>query len=298
MSAAAEITVHVGAHRTGTTALQRLLQRHADRLAAAGIGFLGPATLRREDLAGELRAWMKARAAGYASAPSPLATECDRLASTGCLHVVISEENLPGAMGPNLSRAELYPNAEVRLADLSAALPAAPARIFLTVRDYPGYWRSCHAHALLAGDAVDFDASRFAGAPGNSWLPLLRAIRRTFPDTRVMVARHRADRGFVPALAAAMVGPGPLAGVARPWTTVNASLPSDVLDTLRQMPQGPDRARMAEAARREGRSPADPFSAPQAAALMARFEREWAEIGKGAVPGVEILALAEPETVR
>ncbi|WP_413872044.1 hypothetical protein [Albidovulum sp.] len=298
MSAAREITVHLGAHRTGTTALQRLLQRHSGRLAAAGVGFLGPATLRREDLAGDLRAWMKARAAGHASATAPLAAECERLVSAGCRHVVISEENLPGAMGPNLSRAELYPNAEARLAELSAALPAPPARIFLTVRDYPGYWRSARAHALLAGDDVDFDASRFAGTAGNSWMPLLRAIRTTFPDTRVMVARHRADRGFVPALAAEMVGPGPLAGAARPWTTVNASLPGDVLDALRQMPRSPARARMAEAARREGRPPADPFSAAQTAALMARFEREWAEIGNGAVPGVEIPALAEPEAER
>ncbi|KAB2886216.1 MAG: hypothetical protein F9K34_02930 [Albidovulum sp.] len=298
MSAATEITVHLGVHRTGTTALQRLLQRHADRLAAAGIGYLGPATLRGEELAGDLRAWTKARAAGHAPVPSPLTAECGRLVAAGCTHVVISEENLPGTMGPNLSRAELYPNAEARLADLSAALPVAPARIFLTVRDYPGYWRSSHAHALLAGDDADFDASRFAGAAGNSWMPLLCAIRATFPDARVMVARHRADRSFVPALAAAMVGPGPLAGVARPWTTVNASLPADVLDTLRRMPRGPDRARMAEAARRAGGPPLDPFSAAQTAALMARFEREWAAIGTGAVPGVEILALAEPEAAR
>lgn len=298
MSTAAGITVHIGVHRTGTTALQRLFQRHADRLAAAGIGFIGPATLRREDLAGELRAWTKARSAQQAPAPSPLAAECDRVVAAGCRHVVISEENLPGTMGPNLARAELYPNAGARLADLSAALPATPACIFVTLRDFAGYWRSAHAHAVLAGDDDGFDAARFAGAPGNSWIPLLRAVRRALPDSRIMVARHRADRGFVPALAAAMVEPGALAGVARPWTTVNASLPADALEALRHMPRGPERARMAEAARREGRPPMDPFSAAQTEALTARFEREWAEIGRGAVSGVEILALTAPEAVR
>lgn len=298
MNAATEITVHLGAHRTGTTALQRLFGRHADRLAAAGIGFLGPASLRREDVAGDMRAWTTARAARQASVPSPLAAECDRLVAAGCPHVVISEENLPGTMGPNLARAELYPNAEARLADLAAALPATPARVFLTLRDFAGYWRSALAHGLLAGDDLAFDGGRFAAAPGNSWMPLLRAIRRTFPETRILLARHRADRSFIPALAAAMVGPGPLAGVARPWTTVNASLPADVLESLRQMPRGPERARLAEAARRQGRPPVDPFSGAQTAALMARFEREWAEIAKGAVGGVEILALAVPEAAR
>ncbi|MFN6952159.1 MAG: hypothetical protein ACK4NE_06160 [Albidovulum sp.] len=290
------ISLHLGAHRTGTTALQRLLQRHVDRLATAGIGFLGPQTLRRADLTADRRAWTQARAAGQPVACAPLAAECARLTAAGCNHIVISEENLVGTMGVNLARAELYPNAQVRLADLATALPAAPARIFLTVRDFAGYWRSALAHALLAGGATAFDAERFSRSRGNAWTPLLRAIRSAFPDSRLLVARHTVHRDFIPALAAEIIGPDTLAGVSRPWTTVNAALPADAIEMLRAMPEGPERTRLAEAVRREGRAPIDPFSPAQRAVLEARFAREWAALVSGAEPGVEIMTLVKTES--
>lgn len=298
MSGAIELTLHLGAHRTGTTALQQFLQRQSGRLAASGIAFLGPRTLRGDLLAGAQRRWSKALALGVATGPSPLAAECAREAAAGRGRIVLSDENLLGAMPLNLDTAELYPDAAARMAELALALPAAPSRIFLTLRDFAGYWRSAHAHRIAVRGEAAIDTRRLAQAPGNTWLPVLRTVRAAFPASRLTVARHRRAPDFVPALATAMVGAAVLEGVARPRTTVNASLPADVLAALRAMPEAAERARAAEAARREGRAPLDPFSATQARNLTARFEAEWAAIRAGAVPGVDVLALPEAEAAR
>ncbi|WP_413873938.1 hypothetical protein [Albidovulum sp.] len=298
MSGQTDLTLHLGAHRTGTTALQLLLQRRSGRLAASGIAFLGPRTLRGDAFAGAQRGWRGALALGAARGPSPLAAECAREATAGRSRIVISEENLLGTMHVNLDAAELYPDAAARMAQLALALPAAPSRIFLTLRDFAGYWRSAHAHRIFARGEAAIDAGRLARSPGNAWLPVLRAVREAFPASRLTVARHRSAADFVPALAAAMVGAAALEGVPRPRTTVNASLPADVLAALRAMPQGAERVRAAEAVRREGRAPVDPFSAAQVRDLTARFEAEWAAIQAGAVPGVDVLTLPEAEAAR
>ncbi len=298
MSAAMDLTLHLGAHRTGTTALQLLLGRQSDRLAVAGIAFLGPRRLRGDVLAGQQRRWHRALALGAATGPSPLAAECAREAAAGRGRIVISDENLLGTMHVNLDTAELYPDAAARMAELALALPAQPSRIFLTLRDFAGYWRSAHAHRFLVRGEAAIDARRLTRSPGNAWLPVLRAVREAFPVSRLTVARHLGDPGFVPALATAMVGAAALDGAAPPRTTVNASLPADVLAALCAMPEGAERGRAAEATRREGRAPVDPFSAAQTRALTARFEAEWAAIRAGAVPGVDVLALPEAEAAR
>ncbi|MEI2805415.1 MAG: hypothetical protein V9G18_05585 [Albidovulum sp.] len=94
------------------------------------------------------------------------------------------------------------------------------------------------------------------------------------------------------------VGAAALEDKARPRTTVNASLPADVLAALRAMPRGAERTRAAESARRRGRAPLDPFSAAQTALLTARFEAEWAAIRAGAVPGADVLGPGGAEVGR
>lgn len=287
-----DLTLHLGLHRTGTTALQQMLRRHAGRLAAEGTAVLGPRRLRDEALRAARRAWRSGEGRGA----SPLAGVIAD-AAQGCGHVILSEENLLGSMHVNLREAALYPNAPRRLAELAAELPAAPDRIFLTLRDYAAYWRSAQAHVLLEGSERAVRAVRLVRASAEGWTPLLRAIRAAFPSARLLVARHRADAGFVPALATALLGTDALWGVTPPRTTVNASLPAEVIARLCSLQRGPERSRLAEASRRAGLAPVEVFSPSEAAALRQAFEAEWQAICAGAVPGVEVLALAVAEPV-
>lgn len=283
-----DVILHLGVHRTATTALQNLLAAASGRLAEGGIRYLGPQRMRAAGLAahvtrrergdGDARALDAARAA-LAPHWQPAARQ-----------ILISEENLIGAMLHNYRLGHLYPAAEARLAALRALLPAPPAAVFVTIRDFAGYWPSVHAHlALRRRVAAGFEAERLAASRGNSWLPLLRATRAVFPEARLGVWRYRDLPGLVPGLAAALTGLEDLAAAgAAPAARANASLGAATLRRLARVADPAERRRLIRAARSAPRTAArTPFPAEAAARLGAAFEAEWQAIAGGAVAGAE-----------
>lgn len=146
------LTLHLGAHKTATTHLQRLLTTNREVIAAAGLTCLCPPDLR----GGALRMGYVASGAGPAEASgAPLRA---RLAGAG--DVLISEENILGtAHDPSIPRLHLfYPDAAVRLGRVLAAAGRIPARLLMAVRDPAGFLTSAYSQRLLSGEIEPFEA--------------------------------------------------------------------------------------------------------------------------------------------
>lgn len=259
-----EVVLHVGAHRTGTSALQRSLGRQAPRLAAAGIAFWGPKVLRGGKIAGLLAAEESAALTGRDN-PGASEGSNDFLAGVPpSRRLILSDENMAGTMYRNWTHGTLYPEVSGQLRAVLRLLPAPPAAIYLTLRDFAGYWQSVFAHLQRVRRVSRFEAARLSASAGNSWLPALKAVRAACPEAPLHVARY--DRTAAHRVMAALVGPEAARTLRPPLQGVNASRPGE--GTL--------------------------FSADETAGLDRAFEAEWAEIVGGAVSGVMIVPDWEP----
>ncbi len=143
------LTVHLGVQKTASTALHHLMNRNAARLA-------GRLTLRTPAPDTPLRATARA-AIDYSLAPSDATREAltgairglrDELRATGEAPILVSHENLPGAMPGNGGELRLYPHIGAILGLLSEHLaPFAPRFAFYT-RDMAAWKKSVHNQAV------------------------------------------------------------------------------------------------------------------------------------------------------
>ena len=108
------IILHLGAHRTGTTTFQSLLDRNRADLARRGLAVWTPARTRGGLLDGLVQRpcdatpqddWRAKRSCGR------IRMERARLAGQGQERLLLSEENLLGAIRNNLRERCLFPDA-------------------------------------------------------------------------------------------------------------------------------------------------------------------------------------------
>lgn len=275
-----ELHLHLGAHRTATTAVQRLLDGKSALLEREGVTFLGPRSLRGWGLYDVLQGMTDGR-------PMPgLAHEARRALSElarPARRVVLSDENLIGDMMRNHAEASLYADAPARLAALSRVLPAMPEQVVFTIRDPGVYWQSVFAHLASRDRLQAFEAERLSGSSHNSWLPVLAAIRAAFPASRLRVLGY--DDSVTTRLAGALVGLA-LAGQLPPARrSCGLALGREAAASLDNVPAGPEREAMALRLRSGRDGPDRVFSAPQAAALAAGYAADWAALRAGVLPG-------------
>ncbi|RME16732.1 MAG: hypothetical protein D6801_04945, partial [Alphaproteobacteria bacterium] len=194
------LIVHLGAHRTGTTALQRSLKRNAGKLARAGIALWGPAETRAEE-----RSYFYLPENGRFDAPAREAFAAE-LGATPARRLAISEENILGSMRRNLLKQRFYAGAGARLEAYAQLFGAAPERIGLGLRDYGSYWTSAYGFLLRSRDMPAFEALK----PGllvemRGWLDIVSDIRRVFPASEIMVWPLEGVRGRLAELIAALL---------------------------------------------------------------------------------------------
>lgn len=154
----AQLVLHVGAHRTGTTALQQYMRQHEQALGAAGYRVAYPPKSRRE-------------------APPAL----------GETPWVVSEENYLGSMGGCVRACALYPTAEKHLTALPEALRAADV-VYLSIRDLATWWTSAIAFGVKMGQALPGPSVIDRIVEGTrSWVDVVEAVRTAFPHARIVV---------------------------------------------------------------------------------------------------------------
>lgn len=278
-----EIHLHIGAHRTGTTSAQKLLESRSAQLRAAGVVFRGPSALRGWGLYDLLQRMTDARAPVDRIEAAQQVLR-DWVTKFGPVRrVVISDENLSGTMLQNYTDAALYPDAEARFQALGQLLPAQPDVVCVTIRDLVGYWQSVFAHLAMLGKLDTFDAERLAKSPRKSWLPLVQGVRTAFPKARLKIMRY--DSTVVERLVAELVGPGRAARLPTPKRSFGLALTDEIMASLHALPVGPGREALSLRLR-ETRDTADrAFSAAQARELDVAYSADWQALRAGGIAG-------------
>jgi hypothetical protein len=192
------IVLHVGAHRTGTSTLQRVLQNNAVRLRQRGVASWGPERTRTGCLVGVPGSGRAARAGGAILAAEGRAEIDEGLAwerDAGAALLVVSEENILGTMDGCLLRGWLFPDAGARVARTVAAFGASCCRVGLAIRSPDDWWAS----------VLSYQAMRRASLPGQptidriaaadrGWRHVIADIARACPGVATWCARTRWSR--------------------------------------------------------------------------------------------------------
>lgn len=296
-AAGLETVFHLGAHRTGTTALQNFLARRRGELGQAGLAFWGPAEMRAAHHSKVAGAYLRLGPAAWPvieAHKARLGATLEVLHQEGCTRLIISEENIIGSMPGNLADCALYPRAGARLAAHAALFPAAPVHLFIALREYAGYWASAHGFSRLQRPTAPLDTGRLLAAP-RGWVEVVADLRAALPTARLTIWRHDQRGGLRRALAG-LLGAELAATLGQPGRGINRALTAPAMAAYEEarahagQPEGAQkRALRQQLAKMEG--PAyQPFSPEEVATLRARFERDWARLAAGAVPGVELAA--------
>lgn len=187
-----KVSLHIGAHKTATTFLQSALVRNAEALLAEGSGVL-PLTELRAEVTKPLRPreddpkrdFRRARAEACLGA---------HLARSDIDRLVLSDENLLGEPAEIVARGALYSDAQARLSALAPFLEGHEVTVFFALRNLGDFSRSIYCEALrwMTGEFIPAAQHRATWKePEHSWVPVVEAIRASFPDANVVLWPHK-----------------------------------------------------------------------------------------------------------
>jgi hypothetical protein len=290
--------IHIGAHKTATTAVQEILTLMRPQLVERGIDFVDNHRVRQSGLA---RALFQRRLAtrlpglrGRAVAEI-MARHLDPLRA-GPTTFVLSEEKLMGGSLQVFSD-PAYPQIERIVPMLASLRSRAEVSFFLSIRSLDGQLPSAYVQELKFSPPIEggFDniRARVLARPP-SWFELVRRIRAAAPSVPLRVWRQEDYRRDPAAILAVLCGrdPGPLPAMDDPYWTKSPdlaavraaeALPHDMLRPER-------RARVLEIFRDTGDGERfDPFSPAEKEALHAAYARDIERI-EALDPGIMVRA--------
>ena len=220
-----DVLLHLGAHRTGTTAFQTYLGANRARLAAAGIAVWLPRDLRGSPLEA-LSTRPGLRTAALVDLPLAwrLDAALDRLEGQGIRQLIVSEENLLGTMTCCHMAARPYPHAGARLRRLDGLFGGRIMRAALGLRDMAEWWSSTLAFRMPRGGPVP-DAgllARLAMQP-RGWGAVLADIASALPGRPVAAWDFTWSAGHPKRALAALLGAAPPEGLVPTKKGRNAS---------------------------------------------------------------------------
>lgn len=188
----------LGAHKTGTTFLQRCLDRSQPALCSARIRYMELDEFR--DKYG--RPLLNNDFANLAL------NEFDGTDET----MLIFDENIPGYVQHALSPRGFYPDMEARATTITDYLDFEPTDVVFGVRSYEGFLPSLYCETLKSTPFQTFDnylrssfrtrwksqsetGPEIADLGRMSWPKLLRRLRRLYPHARVRIYFYEQLRG-------------------------------------------------------------------------------------------------------
>jgi hypothetical protein len=204
-----QIALHVGAHKTATTHLQRSLLDHRPALAQQGVQVYGPPQLRSGTTTLVSRFGLQARGTPKAVAADP-AVVLAQLAQ-GADRLVVSEENFIGTLQNRWGNVltPLYAKAGARIAAIATAA-SPPLDVFLAIRNPASFLSSAYGQVLFGGAVVSAARFRSKNALDEIDWPDLVARIASLPGVgRVIVWRFEDYQALFAQVCAALLGDGP-----------------------------------------------------------------------------------------
>ncbi|MGV6811427.1 MAG: hypothetical protein ACWA47_04210 [Brevirhabdus sp.] len=180
------ISLHVGAHKTATSHLQRSLQRNRPALRSVGARFFPTNKYRRE-----IAPFHAALRNGTPLAE--LRAELDPMlanAAQGMDRLILSDENILGQL-PRVARdARLYPWGREGAQRAVRLLGDREVELFLSIRNPVGFLQSAYSESLLHGPFQPFERFLSPFNPGSlRWSRLIEELMRATGVLRITVWR-------------------------------------------------------------------------------------------------------------
>ncbi|HID67929.1 MAG TPA: hypothetical protein EYP31_06660 [Roseibacterium sp.] len=183
-----DVILHIGAHRTATSAMQHHMAYHRSALADSGAVYWGPKITRGGLFRGAIggvegvMAWQGRRFAGRC------AMRAEVVRQTGATHLIVSDENMFGSMRGTLEDTRIYPDAGRRVAAYATGFSSHRVTVAMCVRDYADWWTSALAFRLMRGGPLPRTALReHLVTQPRRWRHLVEEIARALPAAKVVV---------------------------------------------------------------------------------------------------------------
>lgn len=174
--------LHLGAHKTGSTFLQKTFLANISNLEAAGISYISLA---------ESRSLVLPALQGR-SAPARATRDCrDLFAARWSQHdaVLLSDENLLGSLYRFSAGRGLYPSSQANLRSFVAILGEdVEVILYLSVRSYAAWLQSAYLQMLKRKRLVAFaDFVKTVHLSALSWVGLVERLARAVPRARIVI---------------------------------------------------------------------------------------------------------------
>ncbi len=171
----ARTVLHIGAHKTATTYLQKKLAINMELLDKHGIYYL-PLEILRRNFTSMLQ-----------DKPSnEVAAKLVAAAKTG--DVIVSDENIAGVPGDLVRSGAYYPQISERLALASEILGNDRPEIFMAMREYSSFAVSMYCEYIRHRDFLPFDEYfEIYKASGFSWRKVISDIRKGVPGAKIVL---------------------------------------------------------------------------------------------------------------
>lgn len=181
--------LHLGAHKTGSTFLQKSFLANLESLDSAGVAYAPLAEVRTEVTPAILRrhAWRTGGGDARSQCREFLASALkDRRL------LLLSDENLLGSPYRFSKRKVMYPKASRNIKALADLVGGnTDITIYLAVRDYASWLESAYLQLLKRKQLIPFaDFVRPIRLESLSWLALLRRLSAAVPRADLVVWRY------------------------------------------------------------------------------------------------------------
>lgn len=202
-----DIVLHVGAHRTATTTLQRMLGQSRPALEAAGLEYWGPKRLRAGLFDGLYGTGPDLPARRLGRTARRVALQARQAETAGTALVFVSEENMLGTMRHVAEAQCLYPGAGARVAQFARGFEAHRLSLALSIRCYDAWWASVLGWRLQRGGPLPRRGlcDRLVTQP-RRWRHVVADLARALPGTPIRVWTHEEMAGQAGVLVARLTG--------------------------------------------------------------------------------------------
>lgn len=185
------VALHIGAHKTATSHLQRSLHTATDALTEVGVRYYGPEHLRLPGRSLPALFGLKPDARRLV----PRRTPFDQLMllRKDASRLVISEENYIGVLHTPRRRVVRmrYPDAGPRISALAGAMDCGGFDVFLSIRHPATYLNSAYGQMLLGGRMMPMARFQKLNPLGSvDWLDLVQRIRQSPGVNKLTVWRY------------------------------------------------------------------------------------------------------------
>lgn len=294
------VILHLGAHKTATTYIQRVLQHHRRALRQEGVALLLPRDLRKDD--GIKTPSMRLPPDEFAAACQATGQRLREMMAEACTartsRLVISEEGMLGSSQINLTQGALYPDLAQRLQALPLDLNHPDTVVMLAVRGYAGFYSSNVTTAVRRGKIMDVArARRLLLSAQRGWGDVVRDIMAYLPQAQMQIWQYEAFRDLEPAVMTGLVG----RPISHAQESVNRTLSRDAMTCLLDCFGAPSRFDNAKAIIDEmlQRFPINADNPPysmwqddEKSALSERYAKDWEDLKKS-LPEAAFLTRAQ-----